>query len=60
MNVQEARALASAINQAADRAEALGMHEVALGDELRAADDKARAELEAAIARAQARAQGRE
>lgn len=52
MTAQQARALAAALTAAADAADAAGQAEIGLIEALQAADDVARAELEAAITRA--------
>lgn len=49
MTPTQARAAAQALNAAADKAEASNQPEVNVLDELRALDDAARAELDAAI-----------
>lgn len=49
MTIAQARALAAALTAAADAAQARGDTTVTLVDELRAVDDAARAELQAAI-----------
>jgi len=49
MTPEQARALARELNAAADAADAAGRAEVDVIVALRAADDKARAELQAAI-----------
>lgn len=49
MKIQEARDLATALNAAADKAEAAGATDIALIDQLRADYDAARADLVDAI-----------
>ena len=49
MNPTQARAIAQTLNDAADQAEAAGADQIDLLTGLRAADDAARAELQAAI-----------
>lgn len=49
MTIDDARTLAAALTAAADAAQARGDTTIALTDQLRAVDDAARAELQAAI-----------
>lgn len=49
MTPAQARTLAKLLADAADRADAAGTEQIDLIDDLRAADDAARAELQAAI-----------
>lgn len=49
MTPTQARTIAKVLTDAADRADAAGDERIDLLDDLRAADDAARAELEAAI-----------
>ncbi|MCC7484563.1 MAG: hypothetical protein IT529_06195 [Burkholderiales bacterium] len=52
MTIDQARELAALLTTAANAAEAAGETEIGLVEALQAADDRARAELAAAIARA--------
>lgn len=53
MKVETARILVAALLEAIDKAEAVGRNECSLTEQLQALDDAARAELEAAIKRAE-------
>lgn len=53
MNIETAKMLAGVLFAAIEEAEKAGSEEVKLGDQLQALDDAARAELEAAIKRAE-------
>ena len=53
MKVEVARALVAALCNAIDKAELVGKDECDLTSEIQALDDRARAELEAAIKRAE-------
>lgn len=53
MKIEQAREIAAMLTAAADKAEASGQPEIDLLDELRAADDDARADLAKAIEDAQ-------
>lgn len=58
MHIDQARALRDALIEAVDKADALGSTEVALTAVLQAADDAARAELQAAIEEAAGKTPG--
>lgn len=58
MKLDQARTLAAVLDKAVKDAEAAGADEVNLTDVLRAADDQARSELQAAIAKAEAAGKG--
>lgn len=53
MNIETAKMLAGVLFAAIEEAEKSGNEEIALGDRLQALDDSARAELEAAIKKAE-------